>query len=164
MKLAIAAVLMLTMAASPWVKEPVETPAPEPEAVVAKNTTTEPVEIPATETVVEDINVLDKYTEPVVEDECWEYSATCTITHYCNCSKCCGRWANSPTASGAWPTAGHTVAVDKKVIPMGSEVLIDGVIYVAEDTGVSGYHVDIYCDSHQEALNRGMYKAEVKWR
>ncbi len=30
----------------------------------------------------------------------------------------CG--ATGPTKSGAWPTAGHTVAVDPKVFPLGT--------------------------------------------
>lgn len=145
MKTAIVAVLMIASLASPWVKEPVEILAPEPE--VEATLSTEAVEC----------------TEPE-DDGCWEYSATCTITHYCNCSRCCGKWAGGPTASGVMPEAGRTVAVDKSVIPLGSEVKIGDTVYIAEDTGVKGYHIDIFCDSHSEALNRGMFKTEVCWR
>ena len=103
-------------------------------------------------------------SEQVTEDE-WTHSAVCTITHYCHGACCNGaRWAYQPTASGAWPEAGRTVAVDPSVIPLGSEVLVNGHIYVAEDTGVKGYWVDIFCASHSEALNRGMFTTEVSWR
>lgn len=147
MKTAIVAVLMIASLASPWVKEPVET-APEPEVTEAVTVSTEAVES----------------TEPE-NDGCWEYSATCTITHYCHCAKCNGKeWAYGPTASGVMPEAGRTVAVDKSVIPLGSEVKIGDTVYVAEDTGVKGYHVDIFCDSHSEALERGMYKTTIFWR
>lgn len=83
---------------------------------------------------------------------------TCTITHYCNCEACCGIWAGGGTASGTTPTAGRTVACE---LPFGTEIEINGERYTVEDRGVSGFWVDIYCDSHQEALNRGMYSAEV---
>lgn len=81
-----------------------------------------------------------------------------TITHYCNCSICCGQWAGGGTASGTTPTAGRTVAAD---LPFGTRLLINGQEYIVEDSGVYGCWVDIYCDSHQEALNRGMYQTEV---
>lgn len=81
-----------------------------------------------------------------------------TITHYCNCSACCGQWAGGGTASGTTPTAGRTVAAD---LPFGTRLLINGHEYIVEDRGVSGCWVDIYCDSHAEALARGMYQNEV---
>ena len=82
-----------------------------------------------------------------------------TITHYCNCSICCGKWAGGGTASGTTPTAGRTVACGD--LPFGTRLLINGHEYVVEDRGVSGLWVDIYCDSHGEALSRGMYQTEV---
>ena len=81
-----------------------------------------------------------------------------TVTHYCNCSACCGQWAGGGTASGTTPTAGRTVAAD---LPFGTRLLINGHEYTVEDRGVSGCWVDIYCDSHAEALARGMYQTEV---
>lgn len=85
----------------------------------------------------------------------------CTITHYCGCSVCCGSWGNA-TASGATPTAGWTVA--NNVLPFGTLVEINGHTYCVEDRGDSNmddYWFDIYCGGHQEALDRGMYSAEV---
>lgn len=85
------------------------------------------------------------------------------LTAYCNCSTCCGKWSGSPTASGAMPKANHTIAVDTSVIPFGTEVIINGNTYVAEDTGsaIKGNKIDIYMSSHEEALNFGVRYAEV---
>lgn len=96
------------------------------------------------------------------------------ITHYCSCPQCCGVWAeNRPvdengqeivyTASGARAEAGKTIAVDPAVIPLGSTVIIDGQEYIAQDTGgaIQGNRIDIYCSSHQEALELGVITAEV---
>lgn len=82
----------------------------------------------------------------------------CRITHYCNCSICCGQWAGGGTASGAPPVAGVTVAGD---LPFGTQVVINGHTYTVQDRGVGGNWFDIYCDSHSEALNRGEYYTEV---
>ena len=82
----------------------------------------------------------------------------CTITHYCPCSQCCGSWAGGATASGTTPTAGRTVAAD---LPFGTRLMINGHEYVVEDRGVGGMWVDIFVNGHQEALDLGMYKAEV---
>lgn len=87
------------------------------------------------------------------------------ITAYCNCTKCCGKWAGGPTASGVMPKAGRTIAVDPKVIPLGTKVLIGGKTYVAEDTGgaIKGKRIDMYFASHSEALSWGVqYKSVSK--
>ena len=85
------------------------------------------------------------------------------ITAYCNCSKCCGKWAGGPTASGAMPKEGRTIAVDKRVIPLGTEVVINGHTYIAEDTGsaIKGNRIDMYYNSHSEALDFGVQYEEV---
>ena len=85
------------------------------------------------------------------------------LTAYCNCSKCCGKWAGGPTASGVMPKAGRTIAVDPKVIPLGSKVKINGHTYVAEDTGgaIKGNRIDVYHSSHSAALDFGVQHADV---
>lgn len=85
------------------------------------------------------------------------------LTAYCPCSICCGKWSCSPTASGVMPTVNHTIAVDTSVIPFGTKVVINGVTYIAEDTGssIKGSKIDIYFNSHQDALNFGVQYAEV---
>ena len=84
-------------------------------------------------------------------------------TGYCNCSRCCGKWAGGPTASGAMPRAQHTVAVDPEVIPLGTRILMNGIEYTAEDTGsgVNGNHIDVYYGDHYTALCHGLQEAEV---
>lgn len=83
-------------------------------------------------------------------------------TGYCSCSRCCGKWGKR-TSTGAIPRSGHTVAVDPKVIPYGTRLMINGVIYTAEDcgSGVNGKHIDIYYDSHLQALRHGRRSQEV---
>lgn len=93
--------------------------------------------------------------QPAPETELY---GNCRITFYCNCEACCGEWSGGPTASGAMPTANHTVAAD---LPFGTKLVIDGQEYVVEDRGVSGMAIDIYVDSHSEALERGMYYSDV---
>lgn len=84
------------------------------------------------------------------------------LTAYCSCSRCSGGWG-SKTAIGTTCKAGKTIAVDPKVIPYGTTVRINGKDYVAEDCGggIKGKHIDIYFDSHSEALDFGKQKAEV---
>ena len=77
-----------------------------------------------------------------------------TVTAYCPCAVCCGDSADGITATGTVATQGRTVAVDPFVIPLGSTVVIDGHEYIAEDVGgaVDGNRVEIYFDSHEDAL------------
>lgn len=93
------------------------------------------------------------------------------VTFYCTEKRkhICGT-GDGITASGTEVTAYVTVAVDPKVIPLGSTVLVDfgdGVIhyFVAEDTGgsVKGNHIDIAVEGHQEALELGVKTATVWW-
>lgn len=81
---------------------------------------------------------------------------TVTATAYCPCAKCCGK-TDGITASGTKATAGRTIAVDPSVIPYGTEVIINGITYVAEDCGgaVKGNDIDIFFNTHEEALNFG---------
>ena len=68
--------------------------------------------------------------------------------------------ADKCTATGTTVRVG-TVAVDKRVIPLGTKLYIvtnDGIVYgtaVAEDTGVKGSKVDLYFDTYQQCINFG---------
>lgn len=98
-------------------------------------------------------------------------TAVFKVTGYCTCKTCCGVWSpevtgkESHTFTGTVPCAGRTVAVDPNVIPLGSTVIINGVSYIAEDTGsaVVGNVIDIYFDSHQEACDWGLQYLEVTY-
>lgn len=85
------------------------------------------------------------------------------ITHYCSCFYCTGAWGGTHTASGTVPTAGRTIAVDPSVIPLGSQVIINGHVYTAEDTGsaIKGNVIDIYVNDHSTALAYGVYYTDV---
>lgn len=79
---------------------------------------------------------------------------------YCSCPICCGVWSGGPTASGAYPTANHTIAVDaaNPFVPMGTKVVMNGVEYVVEDTGnfaQYGVQFDVYYGDHALASAHG---------
>ena len=84
------------------------------------------------------------------------------LTAYCPCRSCSEGWGRR-TSSGAVAAAGHTVAVDPKVIPIGSKLLINGTVYTAEDVGggVKGKHIDVFFDSHAQARQFGSQAAEI---
>lgn len=80
-----------------------------------------------------------------------------TATAYCPCEMCCGK-SDRITATGTVAKEGRTIAVDPAIIPYGTEVEINGVTYIAEDCGgaIDGYDIDIFFDSHEEALEFGI--------
>ena len=134
------------------------------------------------EIVVEkDIEVIKIVKEPVyvkvlIEQDIFEVKelGEFKITYYCSCIKCCGKDPSHPeygiTYSGAKVREGVTIAVDPKVIPLGSYVYIDGIGFrVAQDTGrlIKGNRIDVYLSSHKRALKAGVdhldvYVLEVK--
>ena len=88
------------------------------------------------------------------------YLGSYRITHYCNCSSCCGYWAGGPTASGSMPVAGVTVASGSE-FAFGTELIINGHTYTVQDRGVGNGCIDIYCSSHSQAMSNGMYYTDV---
>jgi len=83
-------------------------------------------------------------------------------TGYCPCYQCSEGWGRR-TSSGAIARSSHTVAVDPRVIPYGSRLMIDGIIYTAEDCGggVKGNHIDIFYDTHAQTRQHGTRRQEV---
>ena len=90
----------------------------------------------------------------------YRYVGECTVTYYCPCEKCCGKWADGLTATGL-PAGPGIVAVDPEVIPLGSTVIIDGQRYLAADTGVTGKHVDVCMMEHAATVEAGVRTADV---
>nr|DAK86127.1 MAG TPA: lytic transglycosylase [Caudoviricetes sp.] len=88
-----------------------------------------------------------------------------TVTAYCPCEKCCGAYASGYTATGAKATQGVTVAADPAVMPMGTEIELDGHTYTVQDTGgaIAGNRLDLYFDSHEDALRWGVQEKIVRW-
>lgn len=98
------------------------------------------------------------YGEPLYEIEV-------DVTHYCNCAKCCGKWAGGNTASGKKPASGM-VAMSSHY-PFGTQIMIKGTMYTVEDRGGDGiendiHRVDIFVSDHNTALKMGRYKTKAK--
>ena len=112
----------------------------------------------------EGINKLKKEIEEL-KAERWLYKGDFSVTGYCNCPSCNGKWAYGPTKSGTMPAQGRTIAVDPTVIPLGTEVVIDNHVFIAEDTGsaIKGNKIDIYFDEHEDAQKFGKKQKEVFW-
>lgn len=92
-----------------------------------------------------------------------EYIGQFKISHYC-CEPykhICGD-GKGLTRTGI-PVHPGLISVDPNVIPLGSTIVIDGVEYQAEDTGgmIKGNKIDMAVDTHQEALEMGVYWADV---
>ena len=131
-----------------------------PVCVITEKISAQAVEVSEVTEVSEPV-IEQEYTTAVAEREYIEVTAT--LTAYCPCVKCCGK-SDGITASGTQATAGRTVAVDTRLIPYGTEISIDGKTYIAEDCGgkVKGYTIDVFFDSHEEALNFGRQTKTVK--
>ena len=84
------------------------------------------------------------------------------LTAYCACVKCCGK-TDGITASGVKAVEGVTIAADTTVIPFDTKVIIDGHEYVVQDIGgaIKGNRIDVYFDTHQEALDFGVQYKEI---
>ena len=96
------------------------------------------------------------------------YADEWRISHYCACEKCCGKWADGHFASGKKVYVGGVAC---NWLKFGTKIEIDGKIYTVEDRGAKSIFgdnnnhikaIDIYCDSHQEARNKGIYYSKVK--
>ena len=128
-----------------------------------------------------DAKDVEEPEKPAIEayDPAWDKPATeyayCddvflgefTATAYCACVACCGK-DNGITATGTQATEGRTIAVDPKMIPYGTRVLLiwpDGTqhSYIAEDcgSGVNGNHIDVFFNDHQTARVFGVQSAMV---
>lgn len=91
------------------------------------------------------------------------------LTAYCSCPICCGEWAyNRPNgivygSTGERLREGYSIAVDPNVIPYGTEVIINGHTYKAQDCGgaIKRNRIDVYFEDHNEALKFGVQYAEV---
>lgn len=130
----------------PTVTEPpIETT--EPTAPTVQTELTESIKVPTAEATEPDNYYLGEFK----------------LTAYCPCEKCCGQWANGITSTGVTAKAGRTIAVDPSVIPYRTEVIINGHTYVAEDCGgaIKGNRIDIYFDTHEEALEFGVQYEDV---
>lgn len=136
--------------------------------IVGSSTTNASVEQTSDEVVVQEIAPVEEIPTEIIEDTPEIISlGICQLSAYCteNYPHICNDGDSTFTATGTTPTPGRTVAVDPTIIPYGSEVIINGHSYIAEDCGgaIKGNRVDIVFATHQEALNFGMPCTEVKY-
>lgn len=123
-------------------------------------TTTAPVVETDTVEVTEVITTEISTTE--VSTEIPTKSTVFKVTAYCACMQCCGK-TDGITATGTKATQGRTIAVDPTVIPYGTEIILNGNTYVAEDCGgaIKGENrIDMFFDNHQDALEWGVQYVE----
>ena len=139
---------------------------PESSEPVSSVASIEPVEIGTmAEPIIEFITEVT--TEPI-------YLGKYKLTAYCSCQRCCNSWSNNRPvdeygnevvigATGEVLTAGYSIAVDPSVIPYGSIVVINDKVYEAMDCGgaIKGNRIDVYFNSHEEALEFGVQYANV---
>ena len=103
------------------------------------------------------------YRHSELPEESPYYLGEFQVTGYCSCTICCGEKEERLTKSETVPRASHTIAADPSVIPLGTRIVIDDVIYTVEDTGkaVRGMRLDIFFDSHEEAVQYGRQEKYV---
>lgn len=132
------------------------------EISISETTMVEMKTIPSPQIFSHDIETVETTETEPVETE--QNRIEFTVTAYCKCEECCGIWSDCPTYSGAEPVQGETVAADLSVLPIGSVVDIDGVgERTVQDTGyIYGNHLDLYFESHQDALEFGRQKLMVE--
>ena len=91
-------------------------------------------------------------------------------TAYCSCKKCCDKDPSNKwygiTASGRKARWG-TVAVDRRLIKLGSRLRIEGfpdTVFRADDVGgaIKGKRIDLWFPSHRKALEFGRQKLAVE--
>lgn len=106
---------------------------------------------------------VSKVAEPTEPSELMEGDSLGIFktTGYCNCSQCSK--GSGLTYSGTTPQANHTISADLSILPLGTKVKINDIIYTVEDMGggVDGHKIDIYYSSHEEALAHGLSSVEV---
>jgi len=90
------------------------------------------------------------------------------VTAYCPCSKCCGKWADGVTASGHKIKLGDRFVAAPRSIPFGTVIVVpgynNGQPVRVEDVGgaITEGRLDVFFDTHQEALNWGVQWLDIE--
>ncbi|NLN87906.1 MAG: hypothetical protein GX133_09990 [Syntrophomonadaceae bacterium] len=88
---------------------------------------------------------------------------TMVATAYDGCYQCNKPWYGYPSYIGL-PLARGIVAVDPKVIPMGTRLYVEGygnAIAADQGNAIKGNRIDLFFDTHAEALRYGMKTVKV---
>ena len=92
------------------------------------------------------------------------FIVTCWVTAYCGCWECSGEYGPYDVFENRC-IPNHTIGVDPSVIPYGTQVEINGIVYTASDTGsaINGYEIDVYHETHAEceAWLTGYYDVRI---
>lgn len=113
-----------------------------------------------------DTQKVESVTMPKIVYSDLDYMGNYTITAYDSDKACTGNDKGDKgygiTAWGTVATAHRTVAASKD-IPFGTVLLIGGEKYIVEDRGgaIGEGHIDIYFDTHAEALSFGKQLKDV---
>jgi len=97
----------------------------------------------------------------------WE-TVPMRVTAYCPCSICCGQYADGITASGHKIQHGDAFAAAGPEYSFGTEMIIPGynggkAVRILDRGGlISGNRLDVFFDSHQQALEWGVRYLQVK--
>lgn len=135
---------------------------------IIKNSTGEPAAESNDETLTEETGPgIKKKAEPVKtepEEPVYvkgESLGIFTATAYCPGSEDSANQLR--TYSGTVPRPQHTISADITILPLGTKVMIDDIVYTVEDIGssVKGEKVDIFFSSRDEALAFGRQTKEL---
>ncbi len=88
---------------------------------------------------------------------------TMVATGYCPCAKCNYPYGGRPSYLG-YPLGRGIIAVDPKVIPMGTRLWVEGYgegIAADQGNAIQGNRLDLCFSSHQEALDWGIRTVQV---
>jgi len=88
---------------------------------------------------------------------------TMVATAYDGCYECNKPYYGLPSYIGL-PLARGIVAVDPRVIPMGTKLYVEGygnAIAADQGNAIKGNRIDLFFDTHQQALNYGMKTVKV---
>ena len=92
-----------------------------------------------------------------------ERTLSMVTTGYCPCAKCNFPYGGQPSYLG-YPLARGIIAVDPNIIPMGTRLYVEGYgSGIAADQGnaIKGNRLDLFFDTHQEALKWGIRTVKV---
>lgn len=92
-----------------------------------------------------------------------------TVTAYCPCEICCGRFSDGITASGHVIRPGEGFVAADKRFPFGTLFLIpgyhgsSGVIVLDRGGAIKGNRLDVFFDTHYKALQWGKQELNVTY-
>ncbi|MFW6205854.1 MAG: hydrogenase maturation protease [Gemmatimonadota bacterium] len=92
-----------------------------------------------------------------------------TVTAYCPCPKCCGKWSDGQTASGKsiYANGSRFVAADTRLLPFGTRIVVPGyaggeAVPVLDRGGrIKGRRLDLFFLSHRQAKEWGTRELEI---